>query len=92
MSDGREDVVVVVPAVGCSARPVWGNGGAVWLRCCAAVDDKVGDACGWWCARSALPFSVSPDPWGVVVMLVVRVVWVLELVIVPLAVPLERAV
>ena len=30
--------------------------------------------------------------WGVVVMLVVGVVWVLEWVIVPLAVPLVRAV
>ena len=30
--------------------------------------------------------------WGVVVMLVVRVVWVLEWMIVPLAVPLKRAV
>ena len=51
----------------------------------------MGDACGWWRARSAVPFPVSPDPWGVVVMLVVRVVWVLEWVIVPLAVPLVRA-
>ena len=30
--------------------------------------------------------------WGVVVMLAVRVVWVLELMIVPLAVPLVRVV
>ena len=72
MSDGREDVVVVVPAVGCSARPV---GGAVY--------DRVGDACGWWRARSAVPFPASPDAWGVVVMLVVRVVWVPEWMIVP---------
>ena len=92
MSDGRKDVVVVVPAVGCSARPVGGSGGAVWLRCCGAVYDRVGDACGWWRAHSAVPFPASPVPWGVVVMLVVRVVWVLEWMIVPLAVPLVRAV
>ena len=53
---------------------------------------RVGDACGWWRARSAVPFPASPDPWGVVVMLVVRVVWVSELMIVPLAVPLARVV
>ena len=74
MADGREDVVVVVPAVGCSARPVGGSGGV----CCGAVYDRVGDACGWWRACSAVPFPASPDPWGVVVMLVVRVVWVPE--------------
>ena len=42
----------------------------------------------------ALPFH-SPRAltlWGVVVMLVVRVVWVLEWMIVPLAVPLARVV
>ena len=88
VSDGREDVVVVVPAVGCSARPVRGSGGA----CCGAVCDWVGDTCGWWCARSAVPFPASPDPWGVVVMLVVRVVWVPESMIVPLAVLLARVV
>ena len=38
----------------------------------------MGDACRGWRARSAVPFPASPDPWGVVVMLVVRVVWVLE--------------
>ena len=92
MSDGREDVVVVVPAVGCSARPVGGSGRAVWLRCCGAVYDRVGDACGWWHARSAVPLPVSPDPSGVLVMLVVRVVLVLEWVIVPLVVPLVTAV
>ena len=64
----------------------------MWLRCCGAVYDRVGDACGWWRARSAIPFPVSPEPWGVVVMLVVRVVRVLEWVMVPLAVPLVRAV
>ena len=88
MSDGREDVVVVVPAVGCSARPVGGSGGA----CCGAVYDRVGDACGWWRARSAIPFPASPDPWGVVVMLVVRVVWVPEWTFVLLAVLLARVV
>ena len=31
------------------------------------------------------PFPASPDAWGVVVMLVVRVVWVPEWMIVPLA-------
>ena len=52
----------------------------------------MGDACGWWRARSAVPFPASPDPWGVVVMLVVRVVWVSEWMIVPLAVLLARVV
>ena len=88
MSDGLEDVVVVIPAVGCSARPVGGSVGA----CCGAVYDRVGDACGWWRARSALLFPATPDLWGVVVMLVVRVVWVPEWRIVPLAVPLARVV
>ena len=54
--------------------------------------DRVGDECGWWRARSAVPFPARPDPWGLVVMLVVRVVWVLEWMIVPLAVPLVRVV
>ena len=53
-------------AVGCSARPVGRSGGTVWLRCCGAVYDRVGDACGWWRARSAVPFPVTSDPWGVV--------------------------
>ena len=52
----------------------------------------MGNACGWWCARSAVPFPASPDPWGVCLMLVVRVVWVLEWMNVPLAVPLARVV
>ena len=64
----------------------------MWLRCCGAVYDRVGDACGWWRAHSAVLFPASPDPWGVVVMLVVRVVWELEWMIVSLAVPLVRAV
>ena len=64
----------------------------MWLRCCGAMYDRLGDACGWWCARSAVPFLASPDPWGVVVLFVVRVVWVLERMIVPLPVPLVRAV
>ena len=34
----------------------------------------------------------SADPWGVVVMFVVRVVWVPEWMIVPLAVLLARVV
>ena len=88
MSDGREDVVVVVPAVGCSARPVKGSGGA----CCGAVYDRVGDTCGWWRARSEVPFPACPDLSGVVVMLVVRVVWVPEWMFVPLAVLLARVV
>ena len=88
MSDAREDIVVVVPAVGCSARPVGGSGGP----CCGAVYDRVGDLCGWWRARSAVPFPASPDPWGVVVMLVVRVVWMPEWMIVPLAVLLATVV
>ena len=53
----------------------------------------MGDACGWWLAHSAVPFPASPDPWGVVVvMLLVRVVWVPEWMIVPLAVLLARVV
>ena len=61
-------------------------------RCCGVVYGRVGDARGWWRACSAVPFPASPDPWGVVVMLAVRVVWVLERMIVPLAVPLLRVV
>ena len=64
----------------------------MWLRGCGAVNDRVGVACGWCRARSAVPPPASPDAWGVVVMLVVRVVWVLEWMIVPLVVPLVRAV
>ena len=60
--------------------------------CCGDVYDRVGDACGWWRTHSAVPFPASPDPWGVVVMLVVRVVWVPEWMIVPLAVFLARVV
>ena len=60
MYDGWEDVVVVVQAVGCSALPVRGSGGA----CCGAVYNRVGNACGWWRARSAVPFPASPDPLG----------------------------
>ena len=52
----------------------------------------MGNACGWWRARSPVPFPASPDPLGVVVMLVVRVVWVPEWMIVPLAVLLARVV
>ena len=50
------------------------------------------DACGWWRARSAVPFNESPDPWGMVVMLVVRVVWVPEWMFVLLAVLFARVV
>ena len=60
--------------------------------CCGAVYYRAGDACGWWRPRSAVLFATSPDPWGVVVMLVVRVVWVPEWMIVPLAVLLARVV
>ena len=88
MSDGWEDVIVLVPAVGCSARPVGGSREV----CCGAGYDRMGDACGWWRARSAIPFPASPDPWAQVVMLVVRVVWVPEWMIVPLAVLLARVV
>ena len=52
----------------------------------------MGDACGWRRACSAVPFPASPDPWGVVVMLVERVVWVRKWMIVPLAVLLARVV
>ena len=61
MSDGREDVEVVFPAVGWSARPVRGSGGGA---CCGAVYDRVGDACGWWRARSAVLFPAGPDLGG----------------------------
>ena len=61
-------------------------------RCCGAVYDRLGDACEWWRARSAVPSPASPDPSGVVVMLVVRVVWVFEWMIVPLSVPSVRVV
>ena len=54
--------------------------------------DRLGYACGWWRARSAVLFPANPDPWGVVVMLVVRLVWVPEWMIVPLAVLLARMV
>ena len=54
--------------------------------------DGVGDACRWWRACSAVPFPASPDPWGVVLMFVVRVAWVLVRMMVPLVVPLERVV
>ena len=60
--------------------------------CRGAVYVRVGDACGWWCARSAVPFPASPDPGGVVVMLVVRVVLVLEWMIVSVVVLLARVV
>ena len=52
----------------------------------------MGDACRWWRARSAVLIPASPDLWGVVVMLVMRVVWVPKWMIVPLAVPLARVV
>ena len=52
----------------------------------------MGNTCGWWRNCSAVPLPASPDPWGVVVILFVRVVWVLEWVILPLTVPLVRAV
>ena len=52
----------------------------------------MGDSCGWWSACSAVPFPASPDPLGLVVMLVVRVVWVPEWMIVPLAMWLASVV
>ena len=87
VSDGQEDVVVVFPAVGWSARPVRGSGGGRVAEQC-----REGDACGWWRARSAVPFPASPDTGGVVVMLVVRVVWVPGWMIVSVAVLLARVV
>ena len=60
--------------------------------CCGAVYHRVGDACGWWRACSAVSFPASPDPLGVVVMLVVRVVWVPEWMFVLLAPLLARVV
>ena len=65
-----------------------GGGGAF----CGAVYDTVGDACGWWRARSAVLFPAGPDPGGVVVMLVVRVVWAPEWMIVSVAALLARVV
>ena len=52
----------------------------------------MGDACGWWRARSAVLFPAGPDPRGVVVMLVVRVVWAPEWMIVSVAALLARVV
>ena len=52
----------------------------------------MGDACGWWRARSVVPYPASPDPWGVVVIFMVRAVWVPEWMIVPLVVLLARVV
>ena len=54
--------------------------------------DRVGDACGWWRACSAISFPASPDPWGPVVMFVVRLVCVPGCMIVPQSVPLARVV
>ena len=90
MSDGPKDVVVVFRAVGWSARPVRGSGGGAY--CGVVYDRVVGDACGWWRARSAVLFPSSPDPGGVVVMLVVRVVWAPEWMIVSVAALLARVV
>ena len=55
-------------------------------------DRAVGDACGWWRARSAVLFPASPDPGGLVVMLVLRVVWAPEWMIVSVAALLARVV
>ena len=52
----------------------------------------MGDARGWWRARSAVLFPASPHPWGVVVMFVVRVVWAPEWMIVSVAALLARVV
>ena len=60
--------------------------------CCGAVYDRVSDACGWWRARSAVLFPASPDPGGVVVKLVVRVLWAPELMIVSVAALLAMVV
>ena len=54
--------------------------------------DRVGDACGWWRARSAVLFPASPDPGGVVVKLVVRVLRAPEWMIVSVAALLARVV
>ena len=52
----------------------------------------MGDACGWWRPSSAVLFPVGPDLGGVVVMLVVRVVWAPEWMIVSVAALLARVV
>ena len=52
----------------------------------------MGDACGWWRARSAVLIPAGPDPAGVVVMLLVRVVWAPEWMIVLVAALLARVV
>ena len=54
--------------------------------------DGAGDACGWWRARSAVLFPAGPDLGGVLVMLVVRVVWAPEWMIVSVAALLGRVV
>ena len=61
--------------------------------CCGAVYDRVGDACGWWRARSAVLFPAALTLGVVVlVMLVVRVVWAPEWMIVSVAALLARVV
>ena len=57
--DGWEDVVVVLQrAVGSISGPVGGSGGTAWFLRGGAVYGRVGGACGWWRARSAM----SRDP------------------------------
>ena len=90
MSDGREDVEVVFPAVGWSARPVRGSGGGrVAERCTIGWATRAG------CGVLALPFCFPRAlTLGVVVlvMLVVRVVWAPEWMIVSVAALLARVV
>ena len=63
MLDGLEDVVVVDPrAVGSAAQPVGGSGGTVWFLFHEAVYSRLGGACGWWRARSAVSCDPS-SPW-----------------------------
>ena len=77
-----------LPSSGLERTPCQGKRGGA---CCGAVYDRVGDACGWWRARSAVLFCLT---LGVVVlvMLVVRVVWAPEWMIVSVAALLARVV
>ena len=62
-------------------------GGRVAERCTIGWATRAGGG-----VLAPVPFPASPDLWVVVVMLMVRVVWVPEWMIVPLAVLLARVV
>ena len=50
-----------LPSSGLERTPCQGKRGGA---CCGAVYDRVGDACGWWRARSAVLFPAGPDLGG----------------------------